>query len=140
MGTFGQPVRASGFVARDLVAALEREADVVEPVQQTVLRVVVELERLVEVDGRDGDAPVDDVDHDLDRRVVLDDAHDARHDVLRQLDRHETDLQAVVAEDVGEARRDDGPEAVVLERPDGVLARRAGAEVRPGDQDRRAPA
>ena len=31
--------------------------------------------------------------------------------------------------------RDDDPEAVVHQRPDGVLARRAGAEVGPGDQD-----
>ena len=51
------------------------------------------------------------------------------------LDGHEAVLGAVVAEDVGEARRDDGLEAVVHDRPDGVLARRAGAEVGAGDED-----
>ena len=65
---------------------------------------------------------LDDIDHDLDRRIVLDRPHDPRHDLLRQLDGDEPDLEAVVAEDVGEAGRDDGPEPVVLERPHRVLA------------------
>ena len=56
----------------DLVAALLGEADVVEALEQAVVGVVVELERLVEVDRGHRDAPVDDVDDDLDRRVVLD--------------------------------------------------------------------
>ncbi len=45
-------------------------------------------------------------------------------------------LGAVVAEDVAEARRDDGIEATLLDRPHGVLARRADAEAGPGNQDR----
>ena len=45
-------------------------------------------------------------------------------------------LAGVAAEDVGEPRGDHDPEAVVLQRPHGVLARRPGAEVRTGDQDR----
>src|SRR5690606_21885684 len=47
-------------------------------------------------------------------------------------------LRCVGAEDVPEARRDDDPEPVLLQRPDGVLAGRAGAEVGTGDQDARA--
>src|SRR6185312_5533901 len=39
------------------------------------------------------------------------------------------------AEDVGEARRDDRPEAVVLQSPRRVLAARAAAEVAPGHED-----
>src|SRR6185312_8708837 len=39
------------------------------------------------------------------------------------------------AEDVGEARRDDRPEAVVLQSPRRVLAARAAAEVAPRDED-----
>ena len=58
--------------------------------------------------------------------------------VLAQLDRQHAVLEAVVVEDVGEARRDDGPEAVILDRPDGVLAAGAAAEVPAGQQDRRA--
>ena len=45
-------------------------------------------------------------------------------------------LRAVVAEDVAEARCDHGIEATLLDRPHGVLARRADAEARPGHQDR----
>src|SRR5580704_12687224 len=40
-------------------------------------------------------------------------------------------------EDVAEAGREDGAEACVLERPGGVLARGAAAEVAPREQDRR---
>src|SRR5438552_2548305 len=51
-------------------------------------------------------------------------------------DRQEPDLGAVGIEDVREARRDDRLEAVVLEPPRGVLARRAAAEVLARDEDR----
>ena len=44
------------------------------------------------------------------------------HDVLGQRDGQEPVLVAVVAEDVAEARRDDGTEAVLLQRPGRVLA------------------
>ena len=56
--------------------------------------------------------------------------------VLGQRDRQQADLRAVGGEDVGERRRDDRREAVVLERPRRVLARGAAAEVAPGDEDR----
>jgi hypothetical protein len=42
----------------------------------------------------------------------------------------------VRVEDVGEARRDDRPEAVVLQPPRRVLAAGAAAEVLAGDEDR----
>ena len=48
---------------------------------------------------------------------------------------HEAVLGAVVAEDVGEAGADHGLEAVVHDRPHGVLAARAGAEVGAADED-----
>ena len=47
-------------------------------------------------------------------------------------------LPELLAEDVAEPRADHHLEPVVLQRPDRVLARRAGAEVGTGDQDRRA--
>src|SRR5207302_10741736 len=53
------------------------------------------------------------------------------------LHRDQAGLGAVRAEDVGEAGRDDGPEAEVPEGPHGVLPRGATAEVGPGDQDHR---
>ena len=52
------------LVGGDLVAALLGEPDVVEPVEQAVVGVVVELERLVEVERGHRDPPV----HDVDRR------------------------------------------------------------------------
>src|SRR5262249_8987236 len=51
------------------------------------------------------------------------------------LDRQQADLEAVVTEDVGEARRDDRLEPVVIERPHRVLARGARPEVRARHQD-----
>ena len=56
--------------------------------------------------------------------------------LLRQHDRQQADLRAVGEEDVGEARGDDRLEAVVLQRPRGVLAAGAAAEVRAGREDR----
>ena len=101
---------------------LEGEADVVEALDQPVVVEVVEVERLVEVDRRRGDAPVctsTTISIGGSSSIGL---HEPVDHVLGQLDGDEPDLQAVVAEDVGEARRDDGVEAVVLERPRGVLA------------------
>src|SRR3989442_1910998 len=48
-------------------------------------------------------------------------------------------LTAVREKDVGERRRQDRAEAVLAERPDRVLPRRAAAEVLPGEKDARAP-
>ena len=56
--------------------------------------------------------------------------------LLGEHDRQQPDLRAVGVEDVGEARRDDRLEAVVLQPPRRVLARGAAAEVLPGHEDR----
>ena len=65
----------------------------------------------------------------------------ARHQLLHLVggERHgkQADLQRVLPEDVAERRRDHGVEAVVLERPRRVLARRAAAEVAARDEDPR---
>src|SRR5437763_12917324 len=53
---------------------------------------------------------------------------------LGELHRQQPDLRAVRAEDVREARRDDRPEAVVLQRPWSMLAAGAAAEVAAGDE------
>src|SRR5712692_1613778 len=54
-------------------------------------------------------------------------------------DRQDAVLEAVVVEDVGEARRDDAADAEIQERPGRVLARAAAAEILAGDQDLRLP-
>src|SRR5205823_4692928 len=95
--------------------------------EQALAREVVELEReaaggaRLEVDGQ------------------LLAARRARHQLAHlrrgQLDGEEADLERVLAEDVAERRRDHRVEAVVLERPRRVLARRAAAEVAAREED-----
>src|SRR5687768_16600373 len=119
---------AVALVGVDRVRLLERERDVVEPVEQAVADVVVELER----HSAAVEAHLARLEVDL-RRAGL---HQRTGFVLGQHDRQESDLGAVAEEDVGEAGCHDRAEAVVLERPRGVLARRAGAEVAAGDEDR----
>src|SRR6185436_8852620 len=59
---------------------------------------------------------------------------------LRERDRDEADLHGVREEDVAERRGDHDVEAVVLQRPGGMLARRPASEVRTGEKDSRAVA
>ena len=99
----------------------ERQRDVVEPVQQPVLDLGVDLE------PRAPARPPNLLGGEVDLRLPR--LGDRRAIVRGQLHRQQPDLRAVGAEDVGEARRDDRLEAVVLERPRGVLAARAAAEV-----------
>ncbi len=117
-----QPGRPRRLEGRDRVGVLLGEPDVVQPVEETVLHMVVEVERLVEVDSGDGDPAIHHVDDDLERWVVPDRVHDPPHDGFGHLDRDQAALQRVVAEDVGEPGRDDRLEAVVLQSPDRVLA------------------
>ena len=70
--------------------------------------------------------------------LLLDEVPQLLDDLLVDDGDQQAGLARVAAEDVAEPGADDDPEAVVLQGPDGVLARRAGAEVGPGDQDRRA--
>ena len=53
-------------------------------------------------------------------------------------DRQHAVLEAVVVEDVGEAGRDEHAEALVFERPRGMLAAGAAAEIAPREQHARA--
>src|SRR5690606_7993131 len=132
----GEPALAGRLVLADGVAVAEGEADVVQALHQAPARVVVDLERgghavpadlaLLQVDG------------DLQGRVLLDPRLEVLDLLAGEDDRQQPHLRGVVAEDVPEARRDDDPEPVLLQRPDGVLAGRAGAEVGTGDQDARA--
>ena len=119
---------AGGLEGVDRARVLQRDPDVVEPVEEPVLDLLVDLEPdhaggrvdglVVEVDPRRaglGDRPA----------VVLGEDH-----------RQQPDLGAVAVEDVGERGRDDRLEAEVLQRPGRVLARGATAEVATRDQDR----
>ena len=114
----GRPI----FEVRDVVRVAQREPDVVEAVEQPVLREVVELERHVESDRRRRHSLVLDVDDDLELRVFFDRFPELRDRVLWRRRDDEAHLPAVVAEDVGEPRRQHGGEAVVHQRPHRVLA------------------
>src|SRR5207249_2600265 len=80
--------------------------------------------------------PCDEVDGQL--FAALGTTHQLLHGVARELHRQQADLERVLPEDVAVGRRDDRGEAVILERPRRMLARRAAAEVPPGDQNARA--
>ena len=82
------------------------------------------------------DGPRLEVDGDGGAGLVVEVVPEPLHDLLVDLRREQPGLAGVAAEDVAEARRDDDLEAVVLQRPHGVLARRAGAEVGAGDEHR----
>jgi hypothetical protein len=57
---------------------------------------------------------------------------------VRDHHRQESVLERIAAEDIGERCGDHGPEAVVDERPRGVLARRPASEVASRDENLRA--
>src|SRR3546814_477462 len=82
---------------------------------------------LLQIDGDDGVGAA--------RGVV----HQQIHLLLRQNDGQNAVLEAVVVEDVGEARRDDAADAGVEQRPGSMLAAGAAAEVLACDQDLRVP-
>ena len=124
----GPVALALGLERRDRVALLEGERDVVEALEQAAAALGVELER----HGAAAEAHLERLEVDL----GLAGRHQRADLLLGQHDRQQADLGAVGEEDVGEARRDDGPEAVVLQRPRRVLAARAAAEVRAGGEDR----
>jgi glycosyltransferase involved in cell wall biosynthesis len=120
----------------DRRALLQRQADVVEPFHQAALAEGIDVKMddaavgpsdllSGKVDGDGGVRPA---------RSIVDELVDFG---LRQGDRQDAVLEAVVVEDVGEGRRDDAPDAEIEQRPRGVLARGAAAEILSHDQDLR---
>src|SRR5665213_1346468 len=107
---------------------LEGQRDVVEASEQAAAELGVDRER----HAATGEADLLGLEVDLALA-----GRGERADVgLREHHGQQPDLHAVVVEDVAEARRDDGTEAVVLDGPRRVLARGAAAEVAPGGEDR----
>src|ERR1700683_4666109 len=103
---------AVSLVGGDRVLLSERQRDVVEAVQQPVLDLRVDLE--VRATAR----PADLLGGEVDLRLAG--VCDRVAGIRVELDRQQGDLRAIRAEDVGEARRDRGLEAVILQRPGGV--------------------
>src|SRR5690625_4850645 len=100
------------------------DRDVVETFAQTPARVVVDGERCFEAIIAFSDryrAPIE-IDCHARPRHLFDALPDGGDGVTVHLRREQTGLTRVAAEDVSEARGDDNAEAVVLQRPYGVLA------------------
>src|SRR5215211_44374 len=113
----------------------ERQPHVVEPLEETLPAELVYLEggrealsvahlTTFEVYGQAVALKLSRAPHEFGDLLVLE--RDGEHAVLR----------AVVLEDVGEGGGDDCAEAVVEQGPGRVLARRAAAEVTPGEEHR----
>ena len=113
---------------------MQRGTDVVQTLQQPVGGVVVDLEAeplLPRCDGAAGQ-----VDGQFDAGAGLEELPEFLHHVLVDGGDQQPRLAGVAAEDVTEPGPDDDLEAVVLQRPDRVLSRRPGAEVRSGHEHR----
>src|SRR5204863_9337595 len=115
----------------------QREADLVEPVQQAVLaeRIDVEVHAERLIGGRYG--LLLEVHHQAEARERIAFVEQAIDFALGEDDREKAVLERVDEEDVGVRRRNYAAEAVIDERPGRMLARGAAAEILPGEQDRR---
>src|SRR5688572_5792048 len=119
----------------DFVRVAQREADLVEPVQQAVLaeRIDLEAHSFLAVDGRDRLLlEVHDKSETGKSRAVIEQAIDLG---LGENHGQEAIFERVGEEDIGERRRDHAAKAVVHQRPGRVLARGAAAEVPARKQD-----
>src|SRR5882724_1577485 len=132
--------RHAGFVflleRRDLVFLAEREAHFIGAGEQAFLAERINRE-IVRGAVRHRDGLRLQIDHDMRTRGCLEQPAERRANLERLHDRQETVLEAVVEEDVAEARCDHGAEAVIVKRPHRMLARGATAEVAVADQDAR---
>ena len=125
------------FEVVDCVGLSQREANVVESVQQAVFAEGVDVEVCVETEVV-GDGLGFEVDGELVLGVFRAAVEKGFDFVVGEDGEDEAVLAGVREEDVGEAGGDDGAEAVLMDGPGGVLAGAAAAEVFLGDEDLRA--
>mmetsp|Transcript_6636 Transcript_6636/g.18888 ORF Transcript_6636/g.18888 Transcript_6636/m.18888 type:complete len:388 (+) Transcript_6636:1400-2563(+) len=116
----------------DLAAGLERDADVVEALDEAVLAEGVHLEGVLL--ARRG---LYDLVGEVDLKVLARLAHgeELLHLGARELDGEHGVLEAIVEEDVREARGDHAADTEVIDGPRRVLAAGAAAKVVAGDED-----
>ena len=106
----------------------ERDADVVQALQQLRLARSIDGERVLPAVGC-GDELFGKIDRHNRTWLLLHLAGEQRDDVLCENDGQQAVLQAIRLKDVAEARGDDGAKAEVGERIDCALPRRAASEV-----------
>src|SRR5271165_1188387 len=124
----GAAALALALIGGYLLLAGERDADVVEPLEQAAADLVVDLEG----DLAALEADLLGLEVDLARSGV----RQGSAVLVAHHHGQQADLRAVGVEDVGEARSDESPEAVVLQPPRRMLARGAAAEVLARHEDR----
>src|SRR5260370_24237651 len=135
-----QPAQLLGLAALeggDVGIVAEREGDLVEPLEQALLAESIDFEAVHVARGR-GQFLAIEIDGQVRARLLRKLGPQAGRLLGRQRDRQQSVLEAIVEEDVAEARPDHGAEAVIPQRIDRVLARGAAADVLFGDQDARA--
>ena len=125
------------LVLGDIVFVLERQADVVEAVEQAMAAELFDIER-----NRQAKVVGERFLFEIGRELVAGMSGSTLEQVVdlgvAEHDRQHAVLEAVVIENVGEAGGDDHAEAVILQRPRGVLAAGAAAEIAASQQDARA--
>src|SRR6516164_5509339 len=123
-----------GLVAGDVGLVQQSHADLVEAVEQTVAAEGLHLEFLGEAEVvRDG--LILEINRQVIGTVSVSVLSDALDGCFGQFDNQDSVVNGIVAEDVGERRRENHPEAEFTQCPCGVLARGAAAEVLAGDED-----
>ena len=122
------------FVGGDFVFLLEGESDVVEAVDEAVTAEVVDLEIDFEA-VIVGNGASFEIDGELVAFVVGGPSEEVVDGCLVEDDGEHAVFEAIVEEDVGEARCEDDAEAVLFECPGCVFAAGATAEVAACDQD-----
>src|ERR1700733_7363484 len=128
------PVRTSRLEQLDLVEFPQRKAYIVESFEQSPCGVVVNLER--QHRRSRGDISILKIGSDFQPRTLLDELPKKFDTVLSHFGRQQPRLARVSPKNVAESRLDDPPEPVVHQRPHRMLARRSGAEIGSGDQNR----
>ena len=123
-----------GFKRLDFVAVAQGQTNVVKAVDQAVFAEGLHLKRPFHTVGFDDDLALQ-----INRQAVgresgalvkqLGDLRFAQNDGQQAI------FEAIVEENIGIAGRDDGSEAILVQRPRCVLARRAATEVFPSDQN-----
>ena len=131
---FGDILSDEASMLTGSIGMLQCQADLVQTVDQAVLAERIDLEAADHVPVHPLDRLLRQVDDQLEAEEGLDVGEHLIDFRLREPDRQQAVLEAVVEEDVGEARRDHAPESVVVQRPRRMFTRRPAPEVLPGDQ------
>src|SRR5579883_2022370 len=125
------------LIRLDLIAVAQRPTDIVQSLEQGLLaeRINFEVDRASR-GSRDGLGCQ--IHTQRIALISLDLREQLAHSFMGERNGQEAVIEAIVIEDIGEARRDEHAEAIVANGPGSVFARGAAAKVILGQQDRHA--